>query len=398
MNICLIASQYAPSIIGGVGSTCYRISKNLACLNVNVHVVIPGLPSSTRPITVSWEEGVTVHRAFRGIRRELELWKIGNYIRTLNQEVNFDLIHCLSLWPCGLVGALVSKEISKSFIINVDSSIETMRYNPNLLGTMRWILEQASSVVTTNTSLLNDSLCFAKIQNGRRILNAFDASMFASRSLLEFAKELGGKSMLIAEKFRQAKLRGGPVIGTIGGMHPAKGFAILMEAFRDLVTVCPTAHLLLVGDLYDNNEKKQWLNWIKKKSLKGKVTFTGFIPHRQILSWVREMDIFVQPSLIGASGNALLEAMSCGLPIVASDIGGVQELVSDKKDGFLIKPDCVDSLLQKLKILSQDQSLRRSLGDSAKRTASSARFFPEREANEWMALYKKVTQNGSCRT
>ena len=109
-----------------------------------------------------------------------------------------------------------------------------------------------------------------------------------------------------------------------------------------------------------------------------------------------EMDIFAFPSLHEGSPNALLEAMACGLPVVASGVGGVLDLITDEQDGLLVQPGSVGHLAEKLRVLVEDKKLRRRLGKSARHTVES-RLMPHHEAEMWIDAYRKVIEGSQER-
>ena len=183
-------------------------------------------------------------------------------------------------------------------------------------------------------------LCRAKkiasIQNFRVVPSAFDISAFDTSSLHEIALQQKWSYKLFALKFLKRKKKEEPVVvGTVGKIHSMKGFSILMEAFHGLVRESPRAHLLVIGDFVDQNEKKGWMKWTKKNGIYKKVSFTGAIPHSQVLAWIQEMDIFAFPSFYDSSFNSLLEAMACGMSVVVSKVDGISDFIKDKKMGCL---------------------------------------------------------------
>ncbi len=134
------------------------------------------------------------------------------------------------------------------------------------------------------------------------------------------------------------------------------------------------------------------LKMIKSLGIKRQVFITGPAPHSHVPMWMREIDIFAFPSLYEGSPNALIEAMGLGLPIVASDICGVNDVISDGINGLLVEPNSVDALLNKLLFLSEDKALQTQLSESAKKTIET-QFSPIDEVETWLDMYLSV-----CRT
>jgi glycosyltransferase involved in cell wall biosynthesis len=121
------------------------------------------------------------------------------------------------------------------------------------------------------------------------------------------------------------------VLGTIGRLHPTKGQTSLIKAAAQLHVKYPNLHLLLIGDgpLRQDLELELKRNPIPH-------TLTGYLP--QAYAALPAMDLFVLPSVSEGMGLVLLEAMQAGVPIVASAVGGIPEVVRDGKDGLLVPP------------------------------------------------------------
>ena len=185
------------------------------------------------------------------------------------------------------------------------------------------------------------------------------------------------------------KSNGGTIIGTAGFLRPIKGFHILLQAFGKIVKIYPNTCLLVVGRFTQETYKRDMLQQISDIGIRRQVVFTGYIPHREVLAWMREMDIFVFPSLHEGSPNALIEAMACELPLVASRVGGIVDIVEDNRNGLLVPADDADMLSQKLQRLIQDQELRKRLGKAAKQKVED-QFSPTQETKIWLDIYHRV--------
>ena len=395
MTVCIITFHYPP-IVNGVGSAVHRIARNLVKAGIGVHIIAPGLGHPEVPITPIKEEGVLVHRTFPRLGHYhgdfLQLRTIADYIARLHSEIAFDVLHSIFLTPPGLLATLLSKQINVPSVVSIrGSDVELLRYSPELFGTIRWVLENASFVTSVNASLLEKAKQIANLQQECVISNAFDSDMFTEETLYEIARRRGFKSRLFVERLLREKSRGHLIIGTSGILRMAKGFPTLIEAFRRFRSDYSEAHLLVVGDFSNPEDKKAWLKRFKDMGLKRHISLTGRIPHYEVLTWLKAMDIFAFPSVYEGSPNALLEAMACGLPVVASKIGGVLEIVSDNKDGFLIPPGRPDLLADKFQILARNEKLRKEVSEAA-RLKVATQFAPEYETKTWIETYNQVCE------
>jgi glycosyltransferase involved in cell wall biosynthesis len=154
-------------------------------------------------------------------------------------------------------------------------------------------------------------------------------------------------------------------IGFIGRLSPEKGLLFLIEAF-DKLKMDHSIHLHIVGD---GPEKPKILDRIKQLELEELVTLHGFVPNPQTV--YQMLDLLILPSLTEGIPLTLLEGMSLGIPVIASDVGGIPEIIEDNKSGLLVKPGSVDDLINKITLLIKEPSLRKKLAGGAKDRISS---------------------------
>jgi glycosyltransferase involved in cell wall biosynthesis len=156
------------------------------------------------------------------------------------------------------------------------------------------------------------------------------------------------------------------VIGQVGRLIPLKGQEVLLKAFTVLVKEFPELHLILVGaPLFGTSDYEQTLRrQAARSSLTGKVHFTGFLP--DVRRGLAAMDIFVQASIETDSPVSVLEAMSCGLPLVVSGVRGTLELVTSDYDALVVRPGDASALALALTNLIKDRRLRTELGQRAR--------------------------------
>ena len=162
---------------------------------------------------------------------------------------------------------------------------------------------------------------------------------------------------------RSRKLNRHPVIGTIGRLHPQKGHKVLLEAAKGIGKSHPRSRFLIVGEGEMGDQLKREAVML---SVADKVTFAG--ARTDIPLQLKQMDLFVFPSLWEGLPIVLLEAMAAGLPIVATDVDGVQEILQDGKNALLIRPGDARALQEGIERMLDDARLRARLGDAARRT------------------------------
>ncbi|MHA2030384.1 MAG: glycosyltransferase, partial [Candidatus Kariarchaeaceae archaeon] len=123
------------------------------------------------------------------------------------------------------------------------------------------------------------------------------------------------------------------IIGSVGRLHPQKGFLQIIDAIQYLRSPISEIYLIIIGD----GELRHCLEkHVKSVGLENRVRFTGW--RNDIPNFLTMINIFVLPSLWEGMPNAVLEAMAAGLPVVATNVGGTPEVVVDGETGFLVPP------------------------------------------------------------
>jgi glycosyltransferase involved in cell wall biosynthesis len=106
-------------------------------------------------------------------------------------------------------------------------------------------------------------------------------------------------------------------------------------------------------------KKEDLSDKVIKMNLEDEIIFTGMVEHQEIHEYYQAADIFVLPSYTEGLPISILEAMACGLPVVATNVGGIPEVITDGLNGFLVSPKNENELVKKLKILTKNQDLRK---------------------------------------
>ena len=163
------------------------------------------------------------------------------------------------------------------------------------------------------------------------------------------------------EKKRYGFYKGAKIIGYVGRLHSEKGLDILINSFYQLSRRFDHIYLLIVGD---GPEKKKLEKMSFDLGMEKKILFFGY--KENIPLFLNTLDIFVLPSRIRESfGIVLIEAMAVEKVVVASNIGGIPEIIDDGKNGFLCIPGDEKDLTDKLSLLLSDDKLRKEMSRNA---------------------------------
>jgi glycosyltransferase involved in cell wall biosynthesis len=156
------------------------------------------------------------------------------------------------------------------------------------------------------------------------------------------------------------------VVGYVGWLIPIKGVTYLVNAMAEVMQRHPNSLLVLVGKGDEKGEEEVKLSkQVENLGIVDNVRFLGWRPDvGEIMSC---FDIFVLPSLNEGMGRVLVEAMATGLPIVASRVGGIPDLVKHGENGLLVPPADEGALERAISDLLSDEARRKRMGETGKR-------------------------------
>jgi glycosyltransferase involved in cell wall biosynthesis len=174
----------------------------------------------------------------------------------------------------------------------------------------------------------------------------------------------------------------GLVVGFVAALRPEKSVETLIEAFSRLGD--RTHRLVIVGD---GPCKSALQTQARDLGLEGRCRFVDATT--DVATWYRSFDVFVLPSLNESFSNSLMEAMACGCAVLASNVGGNPELVSDGANGLLFEPGNVGDLALRLETVLRNGDVRRRLATAAVRTIRE-RYTREASADRFAALYESL--------
>jgi len=183
---------------------------------------------------------------------------------------------------------------------------------------------------------------------------------------------------------KELGLRRGPVIGTIGRLSQIKGQRYLVQAMADVIDKRQDAQCLIVGD---GEERGALENLARASGIRNSVFFIS--SNVDTARFLSIMDIFVFPSVKEGLGIALLEAMAAGVPCIASDIGGIRDIISAPSYGILVPVGNVKAMSDAIVKLAGDERLRQEIGQNST-VRVREKFSLDVMADKIIDLYKEV--------
>ena len=177
------------------------------------------------------------------------------------------------------------------------------------------------------------------------------------------------------------------VIGAVGRLDRIKNLSGLIQAAPQILKNFPDTTFLIAGE---GAEKQNLSAQAKKAGLENHVVFTGFVNNMPKL--MHSIDILAHTALSEGVPNVVLEAMAMGKPVVATEVGGVPELIIHEKNGLLIPPDDAETLAHTLCDVLKNPQKQTALGRAARHHAETT-FNREAKRDELEALFQSIVDN-----
>jgi glycosyltransferase involved in cell wall biosynthesis len=246
------------------------------------------------------------------------------------------------------------------------------------------------SVLEVNSPLVHEQKTYREIANVRtaeniakRIFGLATVLIAVSKPIANYIKRFakaGDKVHILPngvnpDRFARKVLPALPAalgtftVGFVGSMRPWHGLPVLIDAFSIFTQTYPQSRMLIVGD---GRDKESLVEGLKTRRLIKKTHFTGAVPHHEVPCLLASMDVAVAPYTkhrgFYFSPLKIYEYMASGLPVVASNIGQIKEIIHNGKNGTLVPPDNPSALALALDRLQKVPELRARLGVAARST------------------------------
>jgi L-malate glycosyltransferase len=364
--------------LGGSGVVATELAMALAAAGDEVHVISYAMPSRLRLVDprLSFHEVVVPHYPLfeyppYSLALATKMVEVATYQK-------LDLVHVHYAVPNAVSAVLardiVGKEGFKVVTTLHGTDITLVGNDPNYLATTRYGIERSDAVTAVSESLRRQT-----------------EEQLGIDRLIEVIPNF-------IEPERYDKARQGPgarrwargdeaILVHVSNFRPVKRVLDVVKVFERVARTVD-ARLLLAGD---GPERAQIEQYCREQGSCDRIIFVGSTA--SIEEVLVGADLFLLPSETESFGLAALEAMSCKVPVIATNVGGLPEVVEDGVTGFLRPVGDVDAMAAAALELLRDPQRRRRFGDEARRQAV-ARFSEDAVVARYRDLYRRVTGNG----
>jgi glycosyltransferase involved in cell wall biosynthesis len=320
------------------------------------------------------EAGAKVHRLV--IRHHLDvsvIWQLRNVL----QRIKPDVVHT-HLIHADTYGIPAAKLLSKPVVSSRHDDSDFRRNMPvRILNRLTWRGIDRGIAISEALSRFSIAVEGAPEKRMRVVHYGIAHYQVQPSTLLDAQNALR----------EELKLKENAVlIGTVSRLIPLKGVHYALDAFTQIASSYPDAHLVIVGD---GPERSRLEQQVAKNKLTQRVHFMGW--QNDVERIFAGLDILLVPSTREGFGLVLLEAMSKRVPVIASNVSAIPEVVEHGETGLLVPPRNPDSLAQAIRMLVDDRALRAYMGMMAEDRLEQ-HFTVDRMADETIAVYNEIVR------
>jgi glycosyltransferase involved in cell wall biosynthesis len=375
-GICLLTESYYP-VVGGGETQARVLAEDLVAQGFKVLVV--ARRSSAAFSRIEEINGVTVCRTSPVGGGRLKRWAMVFTCLPvlLSWSRRYDVIYVSGFKALGLTAVAVSWLLGKRCVLKADSNGEMSgdffdRGRQSLgwtsdspafrwfLGLRNRILRRADRFVAISSDIAEElqrhGVGAEKIE---LVTNSVDTSLFSPVNA-DIKAALRRRLLLPADRM---------IVTYTGRLVSYKGLPLLLRVWEQLQREHPEGLLLVVGsggvDMY--NCEAELKQFVRGHGLQNSVRFTG--DAHNVHEYLQTSDVFVFPTEKEAFGISLVEAMACGLPVIATPTGGIKDILVDRQNGLLVEAGSFEALYDAIHRLMTDRSLAGALATAGRLTA-----------------------------
>lgn len=400
MRVCMLTTSYPRHAGDHAGSFVFGLARELVKKEIQLTVVAPHDIETQSTERVS---GIRVRR-FRyffpkglqglcygggipaNLRRrpwvalQIPFLLLGFLSLGWSESRNCSLVH--AQWSlAGLAGLMIARLRKIPFVLTMHGA-EVFANRGTILT--RFILNRADYLITNSTFTLNRIL---------EIANPRSYSVIPSGVNPEKWRDVSpGVAAHVREKWSIPEPSS--AILFVGRLVERKGLRFLIDALPQILDKHPEAHAVVVGA---GPLRQQLETQVQHLNIRAQITFTGPVPEEELGALYKMASMFILPSVYDSGGDTeglgvvLLEAMANGLAVIASQVGGITDIISSQEVGLLVEPGDSEQIAEAILGLLDDPARRQTLGDNGRRKVYSD-FSWDHISSQTIRIYQAVSK------
>ncbi|MBO3839438.1 MAG: GT4 family glycosyltransferase PelF [Thermoproteota archaeon] len=376
MKILVLTDYFHPHVGGGVEKVVFEVSRRLVRMGVDIIVA-----TLNTAMAKGFEilEGIKVYRykpisltETTGVQLTVSLSLPLKIVEICKSEKP-DVIHANNrFFSTTICGALLKKIMGKPLVttLHLGPMLLNRKFFDFLINTYektvsRWIIQSSDKIIAVSNSVMKHAFSLGAASSKIKVIpNGVDLDEFKPRR--EF-KRIGVEKIIF-----------------VGRLFPNKGVQYLVKAAPIVLAKHPRVEFVIVGR---GPMEAELRNMVKRLNVEHAFKFLGIVP--SIPEVMSQCDIFVRPSLTEGMPLTILEAMACGLPVIASKIPGSSEVVKDGETGILVETGNVEQLSSAIIKLLEDENYAERIRKRAYEFVKN-HYSWDRVAEEYLKTYNEI--------
>jgi glycogen(starch) synthase len=385
MKIGQLTWEFPPRVVGGIARHCEGLAKAFVHQGHEVHLFTLDFPGSP-----NYEEmdGIKVYRAATELGHPNFLtWVLlfnhflEKKMAEVSQQIEFDVMHVHD-WLAAFSGISFKHYMQKPMVLTVHSTevgrAQGLRSPDSFSidGIEWWATYEADRVIVCSQSMKNEicghfHLPWDKVDV---IPNAIDPTQYQTSADTAHVRQRYGVGW------------GEKMILCVGRLVPQKGIEYFIRAIPTIARRYPEAKFIIVGEGWSRDFLEAEA---RSTGQRNKITFTGFISDKEVVNLMTSADVLVVPSIYEPFGIVALEGMATSVPVVASQVGGLSEIIEHDRTGIFVYPRSPQSIAWGIDRVLSDPDHAEWLAENAKAKLRKA-YSWEAVAMRTVEVYRKL--------
>ncbi|OUL22806.1 glycosyl transferase family 1 [Nostoc sp. RF31YmG] len=329
-RLLLITERFAPDL-GGLARSATRLVGTLSQLGIKIDVVTWSRflqPAEVLPP----ETGEANTRVYRiGLYRHWDMTMpyTLNVLDWLHSSHTYDAVWGHYLFPSGFLATWFAAVKGLASTVSArGNDIDREMFPPGDFARLQWTLQHAKAITAVSADMSRKIQLLSGRDDVLVLKNVVDTEIFSPHNPQARRGGISKETLGIASDE--------VVLGFCGELREKKGQQFLLNALTTVRQVRP-ACLLIIGEVRTSQDSVLQLYKTHQPENAQRIIITGHLPNPEaVAEYLRLCDVYLQPSLWEGMPNALLEAMACGCCCIASDAGGIPEVIIHGKNGFVL--------------------------------------------------------------
>jgi len=352
---------YYPPHIGGLEKYADELHSNLASRGHQVTVFTPNIPAQLPPSSIDHVHVIRFPAWEIIYNYPLPKFWLPSFWSSCRQlwQNDYDIIFSTTRFFFTSLLALSFSRLKRLPHLHIEHGSDFVKSNSLSVSLLSRLVDETLGRLIFNLSTVN----IAPSQSAQRFINRFNkrSSPIIYRGLpWNQIKAIPANQQILSQHAGQT------IICFAGRFISGKGVPDLIKAISVLKQ--KNIVLLLIGS---GPEKKAYASLVKELGISASVIFTGQKSFSDTISFIKASDILINPSYNEGLPTSVLEAAACRIPIIATDVGGTAEIITNNKSGLLIPPGNIQSIISSIKTLINNHDLRSSYARHAYHSAHS---------------------------